>query len=172
MDNETGARLAVEHLASRGRRVVATIAGPPDMTAGRDRYAGFLAGLVAAGQDPDPGLTAHGDFSQGSGEHAMRELLGRRPDVDGVFCANDLMAAGALRVLHESGRRVPEDVSLVGFEDSAMALSTQPPLTSVHQSSEEMGRVMVELLLEQLAEPVEPPPSRILPTHLVVRASS
>jgi DNA-binding LacI/PurR family transcriptional regulator len=82
------------------------------------------------------------------------------------------MAAGALRVLHEAGRRVPADVSVVGFEDSAMAQSTHPPLTSVHQSAEGMGRVMVELLLEQLAEPVEPPPSRVLPTHLVVRASS
>jgi DNA-binding LacI/PurR family transcriptional regulator len=172
VDNENGARLAVEHLALRGRRLVATIAGPPDMTAGRDRYAGFLAGLAAAGRQPDPALTAHGDFSQASGEQAMRELLERCPAVDGVFCANDLMAAGALRVLHEAGRRVPADVSVVGFEDSAMAQSTHPPLTSVHQSAEGMGKVMVELLLEQLAEPVEPPPSRVLPTHLVVRASS
>jgi DNA-binding LacI/PurR family transcriptional regulator len=172
MDNEHGARLVVDHLLARGRRAVGTIAGPPDMTAGRDRHAGFVAALSDAGRPADPDLTVHGDFTQDSGERAMRELLARRPDVDGVFCANDLMAAGALQVLRDAGRRVPEDVSVVGFDDSPMALSTHPPLTSVHQSSEDMGRVMVELLFSQMAEPVEPPRSRVLPTHLVVRASS
>lgn len=171
-DNQHGARLAVEHLLDRGRRAVATIAGPQDMLAGRDRYVGYVAGLADAGLALEPDLVAHGDFSQASGERAMRELLARRPDVDGVFCANDPMAAGALQMLREAGRLVPAEVSVVGFDDAPLALSTHPPLSSVHQSPEEMGRAMVELLMGQMKEEVDAPTSRMLPTHLVVRGSS
>ena len=102
----------------------------------------------------------------------MRVLLSRRPDLDAVFCANDLMAAGALRVLREAGRDVPGDVSVVGFDDAPLAQSTHPPLTTVHQSPEQMGREMVALLLEAMAHPDEPPEPRLLETRLVVRESS
>ena len=102
----------------------------------------------------------------------MRVLLSRRPDLDAVFCANDLMAAGALRVLREAGRDVPGDVSVVGFDDAPLAQSTHPPLTTVHQSPEQMGREMVALLIESMAHPDEPPTPRLLETRLVVRESS
>ncbi len=138
-----GARLAVDHLVHRGRRRIGAILGPPDMVVGRTRHEGYLAGLAAAGLEPDDALVASGDFSQDSGESAMRVLLSRRPDLDAVFCANDLMAAGALRVLREAGREVPGDVSVVGFDDAPLAQSTHPPLTTVHQSPEQMGREMV-----------------------------
>ena len=82
------------------------------------------------------------------------------------------MAAGALRVLRESGRSVPADVSVVGFDDAPLALSTDPPLTTVHQSPEQMGREMVDLMLETMSQGDAPQPGRILPTHLVVRDSS
>ncbi len=172
VDNSSGARQAVEHLLGRGRRQVATIAGPADMVAGRERLKGYAAALEAAGVPAEATLVERSDFSQAGGEAAMRLLLQRRPDLDGVFCGNDLMAAGALTALREAGRRVPEDVAVVGFDDAPLALSTVPPLTTVHQSPEEMGRAMVDLLLATMADPERPPPARVLPTRLVVRASS
>ncbi|MEP9363587.1 LacI family DNA-binding transcriptional regulator [Nocardioides sp. CN2-186] len=172
VDNVQGAELAVGHLVERGRTRVATIAGPADMVAGRSRFQGYVAALEAAGLPLDERLVVRGDFGQGSGERAMRELLVRAPDLDGVFCANDLMAAGALLALREAGRRVPEDVAVVGFEDAPIARSTLPPLTTVHQSPEQMGRAMVDLLLEATQAPEASRPGRMLPTHLVVRGSS
>lgn len=171
-DNVRGAEVAVAHLVERGRRRIATIAGPADMVAGRSRYEGYAAGLAAAGRPVDDRLVARGDFGQPSGEDAMRVLLEREPGLDAVFCANDLMAAGALRVLREAGRAVPEDVAVVGFEDAPVALSTTPPLTTVHQSPEQMGREMVALLLEAMSAPDHDARGRMLPTHLVVRGTS
>lgn len=171
-DNLKGARLAVEHLLERGRRRIATIAGPADMAAGRQRVDGYRAALAAAGVGYDDSLVEPGDFSFASGERAMRALLERRPDLDAVFCADDPMAAGALGVLREAGRSVPSDVAVVGFDDSPLALSTHPPLTSVHQSPDRMGREMVRLLLAAVDDPSADPGVRILPTHLVVRGSS
>lgn len=170
VDNVQGAGLAVAHLVERGRRRIATIAGPADMVAGSSRYEGYVGGLRAAGREVDEALVVRGDFGQASGETGMRTLLERNPDLDAVFCANDLMAAGALRALADAGRRVPEDVAVVGFEDAPIAASTIPPLTTVHQSPEEMGRAMVDLLLETAEG--EAPAGRTLPTHLVVRSSS
>lgn len=171
-DNALGARLAVDHLVHRGRRTIATIAGPADMVVGRTRHAGYLAGLAAASLPVADDLVVRGDFSQASGESGMRVLLSRRPDLDAVFCANDLMAAGALRVLREAGLDVPSAVSVVGFDDAPLAQSTHPPLTTVHQSPELMGREMVALLLETMGSPDEPPAPRLLETRLVVRESS
>jgi DNA-binding LacI/PurR family transcriptional regulator len=172
VDNVQGAGLAVAHLVERGRQRIATIAGPADMAAGSSRFEGYVAALAAAGREPDERLVVRGDFSQESGADAMRDLLEREPSVDGVFCANDLMAVGALGALRDAGRRVPEDVSVVGFEDAPIALSSHPPLTTVHQSPEQMGREMVALLLETMAAPEQDRPGRMLPTRLVVRASS
>ena len=172
VDNVLGARLAVDHLVHRGRKRIATIAGPADMVVGRTRHEGYLSGLTAAGLDADDALVVRGDFSQDSGESAMRVLLSRRADLDAVFCANDLMAAGALRVLREAGRDVPREVSVVGFDDAPLAQSTHPPLTTVHQSPEQMGREMVALLLDTMHHPDEPSKPRLLETRLVVRESS
>jgi DNA-binding LacI/PurR family transcriptional regulator len=172
-DNALGARLAVDHLVHRGRTRIATIAGPADMVVGRTRHEGYLAGLRAAGLDAcAEALVVRGDFSQESGESGMRVLLSRQPDLDAVFCANDLMAAGALRVLREAGLDVPGNVSVVGFDDAPLAQSTHPPLTTVHQSPEQMGREMVALLLDTMAHPDRPPEPRLLETRLVVRESS
>jgi DNA-binding LacI/PurR family transcriptional regulator len=173
VDNEHGAALAAQLLVDLGCRVIATITGPLDMTAGRDRYEGFQAALTGAGRPLDAQLVATGDFSQPSGTRAMTELLERRPDIDGVFCANDPMAAAALQVLREAGRRVPEDVCVIGFDDSPLALTTHPPLTTVRQPPEEMGRAMVEVLLAQLAGPeAEGIETRVLETSLVERGST
>ncbi|MGY2701693.1 LacI family DNA-binding transcriptional regulator [Nocardioides sp. HB32] len=172
VDNVQGAGLAVAHLVERGRSRIATIAGPTDMVAGSSRYEGYVAGLAAAGRAVDERLVERGDFGQQSGADAMRALLEQAPDLDAVFCANDLMAVGALQVLRDAGRRVPEDVAVVGFEDAPIAQSAHPPLTTVHQSPERMGREMVALLLETMAAPERDHAARMLSTRLVVRDSS
>ncbi|MFE1549971.1 LacI family DNA-binding transcriptional regulator [Streptomyces sp. NPDC058718] len=173
-DNTGAGRTAVAHLAARGRRGIATITGPLDMYVARCRLDGYREGLADAGLAPDEELVANGDFTEEGGRRAMRELLDRRPDLDAVFAASDVMAAGARAVLREAGRRVPEDVALVGVDDSAVARHMDPPLTSVRQPIEEMGRTMARLLLQEIAAPSEPDeqPRRMLPTELVVRASS
>ncbi|MFE1229647.1 LacI family DNA-binding transcriptional regulator [Streptomyces sp. NPDC059442] len=171
-DNVGAGRSAVAHLAGRGRRRIATITGPLDMYVARCRLDGYRAGLTEAGLAPDESLVATGDFTEEGGRLAMRDLLERNPDLDAVFAASDVMAAGARSVLREAGRRVPEDVALVGVDDSAVARHMDPPLTSVRQPIEEMGRTMARLLLQEMARESAEQPRRVLPTELVVRASS
>lgn len=167
-DNLGGAQLAAERLLSAGRRRIATIAGPPDMTASLDRLAGYQKALTAAGRKPD--RVAYGNFTRESGQQAMAALLARHPDLDAVFAANDLMAAGAMRTLRDAGRGVPSDVSVVGFDDIELARHTEPPLTTIHQPIVDQARMMTELLLTQIGgDPVSDPV--ILPTELVERES-
>jgi len=170
-DNRGGARQAVEHLLAAGRRRVATIAGPQDMTVGLERYTGYRDALADAGIEVDPELVATGDFSLDSGVRAASALLDARPDLDAIFAASDAMAIGGMRALREAGRRVPEDVAVVGFEDSPSAAHTDPPLTTVHQPVEAMGREMVRLLLARIGGSEVDQPLVVLPTHLVVRGS-
>lgn len=171
VDNVGGARTAVAHLLARGRRRIATVTGPLDMAVGQDRLAGYEQALASAGLPPEADLVAGGTFDEASGAVAMRGLLERRADLDAVFAASDLMAAGALAVLHEHGRSVPGDVAVVSFDDTAVARSCQPALTSVHQPIEEFGAAMTRLLAGILRG--EPHPDRmLLPTELVVRSSS
>ncbi|MEN8654503.1 LacI family DNA-binding transcriptional regulator [Streptomyces sp. 21So2-11] len=172
-DNRGGARQAVHHLVALGREHIAHIAGPRDQTSALDRIDGYRDVLL----DADPALIAQGAFTVESGALAMSELLERRPELDAVFAANDLMAAGALRVLRERGRRVPQDVALVGFDDvMPLAESAEPPLTTVRQDIEGMGRLMVRLLMRVLSEKGSQesvaPASVIMPTELVRRASA
>jgi DNA-binding LacI/PurR family transcriptional regulator len=171
-DNRGGARQAVDHLARQGRRQIATITGPQDMGVGQDRLDGYHDGLRAAGLAGGDDLVEAGDFTEEGGAAAMGRLLERpgRP-VDAVFAASDLMAAGALRTLRAAGRRVPDDVAVVGFEDSAVARYTQPPLTTVRQPIEEMGRQATRLLLAKVAGEAAGM-HLILDVELVVRAST
>jgi DNA-binding LacI/PurR family transcriptional regulator len=171
-DNRGGARQAVDHLVRRGRRRIATIAGPQDMGVGQDRLDGWRDGLRAAGLAADDDPVEAGDFTEEGGAAAMARLLARpgRP-VDAVFAASDLMAAGALRALRAGGRRVPDDVAVVGFEDSAVARYAQPPLTTVRQPIEEMGRQATRLLLAKVAGEAAGM-HLILDVELVVRAST
>ncbi|MET8948072.1 LacI family DNA-binding transcriptional regulator [Streptomyces sp. NPDC004542] len=175
-DNRDGARTAVRHLAGLGRRRIAHITGALDQTSGVDRLDGYRDVMG----DADAGLVVESDFTAAGGERAMRDLLDRRPDVDAVFAANDLAASGALRVLRERGRRVPEDVAVIGFDDMLpVAEHTDPPLTTVRQDIEGMGRLMARLLLRGLnpREHGKPaadgePSCVVLPTTLVRRASA
>ncbi|MER5882739.1 LacI family DNA-binding transcriptional regulator [Streptomyces sp. NPDC001941] len=169
-DNLAGARSAVAHLAARGRTRIATITGRMDVYGARCRLDGYREALTTEGLAPD--RVAEGDFTEAGGRRAMTELLARWPDLDAVFAASDVMAAGARRVLRESGRRIPDDVALVGFDDSAIARHMDPALTSVRQPIEEMGRAMTGVLLREISRPSDTPPSLVLPTRLVVRDSS
>ncbi|MFE6821086.1 LacI family DNA-binding transcriptional regulator [Streptomyces sp. NPDC057690] len=170
-DNRGGAREAVRLLAGLGRTRIAHITGPLDQTSAADRLDGYREVM---GED-DPRLVVESDFTPGGAERAMRELLDRCPDLDAVFAANDLAASGALRVLRERGRRVPEDVAVVGFDDMLpVAEQSDPPLTTVRQDIEEMGRIMARLLLRRLDRRVceQAPGGVVLPTTLVRRASA
>jgi DNA-binding LacI/PurR family transcriptional regulator len=170
MDNAGGAGQAVAHLGRIGRRRIATITGPQDMIAGVHRLDGYRTALAAAGLPLDEALIIRGDFSEQSGRAAMAELLERAPDLDAVFAASDQMAVGALAALAAAGRRVPDDVAVVGFDDSPSSRHTTPQLTTVHQPVEAMGARMMQLL-GQLIESGEPQENVILDTHLVVRDS-
>jgi DNA-binding LacI/PurR family transcriptional regulator len=171
VDNRRGAAAATRHLLAAGRRVVTTIAGPQDMVAGQDRLAGYRQVMASAGL-LDRTLEEEGDFTQEGGLEAMRTLLARRPELDAVFAANDLMALGALRALREAGRRVPKDVALVGFDDSPLAASTEPPLSSVRQPLEEMAQEMTRLLLRAIEDRTLAPRGLLLATKLIPRESS
>ncbi|CBG72801.1 putative cellobiose transport regulator [Streptomyces scabiei 87.22] len=177
-DNYGGGRSAVEHLIARGRARIATITGRLDVYGAQRRIEGYRDALEDAGREVDERLIAPGDFTEEGGRRAMRELLARCPDLDAVFAESDVMAAGARQVLREEGRRIPDDVALVGYDDSAIARHMDPPLTSVRQPIEEMGRAMIDLLLDEIADR-RPAVSRglerrqvVLPTELVGRDSS
>ncbi|MET9548814.1 LacI family DNA-binding transcriptional regulator [Streptomyces sp. NPDC006627] len=170
-DNRGGAREAVRHLVELGRGRVAHITGPLDQTSAVDRLDGYRDVLG----DVDPRLIAEGDFTPAGGERAMRELLDQAPELDAVFAANDLSASGALRVLRERGRRVPDDVAVVGFDDMLpVAEQADPPLTTVRQDIEEMGRLMARMLLRGRGgeDAARGPANVVLPTALVRRASA
>ncbi|MER5643030.1 LacI family DNA-binding transcriptional regulator [Streptosporangium sp. NPDC002524] len=169
VDNRAGARQAVKYLLGRGRRRIATIAGPQDMGVGVDRLAGYRDALLATGVSE---MVTYGDFSEESGMEGMRRLLAEHRDLDAVFTASDPMALGAMRVLREEGRSIPGDVAVIGFDDSPAGAHSSPALTSVHQPTESMGRQMAHLLVaringEQLEQPVV-----ILDTHLIERGSA
>ncbi len=179
-DNVGGARQAAEHLLARGRHALGTVTGPADMAAGIDRLAGFREALGAAYR---PAAVEAGDFTMAGGERATERLLARAPDLDGLFVASDLMALGALRALRAAGRRVPEDVAVVGFDDSPAADLADPPLTTVRQQTVLQGRAMVRMLaglirpeVDPVADPDLPLVGRahrlVLPVSLVVRDSA
>ncbi|MEB7448044.1 LacI family transcriptional regulator [Arthrobacter koreensis] len=169
VDNEEGALAAVERLISTGRQNIATIAGPQDMPPGVDRLAGWRGGLHQAGLSD--ALVEYGDFTVASGAAAMQRLLARGKPLDGVFAANDQMAAGAHSVILKHGLRIPEDIALVGFDDDQFATGVEPALTTVHhpiaELGEKMARMLVELIEGRAAERV-----CRLPTSLVVRESA
>ncbi|MFJ2651670.1 LacI family DNA-binding transcriptional regulator [Streptomyces sp. NPDC087420] len=171
-DNVGGAAQAVRHLLGRGRTTVATIAGPLDMDVGRSRLQGWRDAHTEHGTPPDESLAVSADFTEEGGRAAMGELLDRRPGLDAVFVASDVMAAGALTELRERGRRVPEDVAIIGFDDSIVARHTVPPLTSVNQASEDIGRTITRLLLEEINDPSAPRQYLTLPTTLTHRRTT
>jgi DNA-binding LacI/PurR family transcriptional regulator len=170
VDQRYGARLAADRLLARGCRRPATFSGPLDIPSGLDRLDGFRSYLTGLGFADVP--TIEGDFTRAGGEECARRLLARHPDVDGLFVASDLMAEGALRAVQDLGRRVPDDVAVVGFDDSSAAMDCRPLLTTVRQPVEEMAAEMAEVLMAHIASPARLPRSVIFQPTLVVRDSA
>jgi LacI family transcriptional regulator len=169
VDNVTGAYTAVTHLVRLGRSRIALITGPSGSLAAEDRKRGYLNALVERRIPVDEGLIIHGDFTENSSYEAMQRLLPNEPDA--VFVASDSMAMGALRALNETGKRVPAEVAVVGFDDMPQAATAGPPLTTVRQPIQRAGALAVEMLIDILENGVDPPRRIILPTELVIRES-
>jgi LacI family transcriptional regulator len=171
-DSRHGVGLAIRHLIEAGRKDIALINGPTDTVPGAARIEGFERAMAEAGRPIDRGVMVEADdFTFAAGRVAADRLFAdRRPDA--IFAANDLLAIGVIRTLHERGLRVPEDVAVVGMDDTELAEMSTPALTSVSLASEERGELAARLLLERLNHPDAPPARASVPPRLVVRASS
>jgi DNA-binding LacI/PurR family transcriptional regulator len=167
-DDRSGARLMTQYLLDRGRHRIATLAGPADTAGGVERLAGYrdVMGRRATARM----IVRSATYSIEAGREAMAQLLRSCPDLDAVFVASDLLAVGALQALHAAGRDVPGDVLVGGFDDSAIAVATRPPLTTVRQPLAQVAAELVEVLLKVISG--QPASSRVLATELVVRESA
>jgi DNA-binding LacI/PurR family transcriptional regulator len=171
-DSFTGGKLATEHLLSRGREHIAFLGGPLKEREVADRYRGYEAALREAGMTVDPRLVVHGDWEHPdtAGSALMAELLEREPELDAVFANSDLLAIGAMDTLREQGRDVPDDVSVVGYDDISLARHTDPALTTIRQNGPLAGTLLAQNLVQHLQTGVITHVS--IPAELVVRGST
>jgi len=169
VDNVNGAFQIVSHLIRLGYRRIAAITGQASMVVTMDRLEGYKSALKGAGLAVDHDLIVESDFSEDGGYLSMQRLIPRHPDA--VFAASDALAAGALRALRDARLRVPDDISVVGFDDMPFAAHTDPPLTTVRQPINRVGSLAVETLIDLVENPDTPPRRIIFPTELVIRNS-
>ena len=168
-DSYAGGRIATRHLVESGRRRIAFIGGPEMEQEAQDRYRGYAAALRAANIGVDESLVTFGWFSSESAAVRMRELLERREDIDAVFACSDVMAIAVIEELRAAGRRVPDDVAVVGYDDVALAAHANPPLTTVRQPGPLAGRLLADSLIQQLRTGAVGHVS--IPAELVIRES-
>ncbi|MBE2225066.1 MAG: LacI family DNA-binding transcriptional regulator [Anaerolineae bacterium] len=173
IDNRAGGRLATKHLLEQGRQNIGIITGPMSWWEARQRELGWREELVANGRSVDESYITHGDWTPSSGERGIRMLLDWHPEMDAVFACNDQMALGAMKIARQMGRRIPEDLAIVGFDNIPEAPYFDPALSTVYQDLTEMGREGVKQLLAMINNPdaYRPDPIRIQP-ELIVRDSS
>ena len=169
VNNRLGGRLATEHLLGLGHRRIAHVAGARELRISEERLAGYQTALT---DGFDEQLVAEGKFTEEGGHAAMVGLLERRPDLTAVFAANDLSALGVLSALASSGRRIPDDVSVVGFDDLRLSAFTSPPLTTIQQPAIEIARRATELLLDLIRGAEVRQFRHLLEPKLVIRAST
>lgn len=169
VDQDVAAVIATQHLLDLGHETVWHVAGPIEWSDASSRLNSWRRTLQEAGRDVPPEL--HGDWSPESG-YRNGLILGRMPDATAIFVASDEMAFGVIRALTELGRRIPEDVSVVGMDDIDLAAFSNPPLTTVRQSFEETGRRAVHRLVAQISDPETPAPQDLVTPTLMVRAST
>ncbi|MGH3359358.1 MAG: LacI family DNA-binding transcriptional regulator [Nocardioidaceae bacterium] len=172
VDSRPGVAAAIGHLVEGGHRRIALVGGPVDTVPGSVRYAGYRDGLASAGLTEEPGLVEFTDFTVDGGAHAAARLLRADEPPDAFFAANDLMALGVLQAVREAGLDVPRDVAVVGMDDTALATTAWPPLSSVSLGAKERGRLAAELLLKRLGDPSRSPQWVSVEPELVVRSSS
>lgn len=173
IDNRHGGRLATRHLIEQGRQHIGIITGPMNWWEARQRELGWREELMVNGRSIDESYITHGDWTPSSGERGIRMLLDWHPEMDAVFACNDQIALGAMKSARQMGRRIPEDLAIVGFDDIPEAPYFDPSLTTIHQDLSEMGREGVRQLIRIINNPEQPTtePIKLLPT-LVVRQSS
>jgi LacI family transcriptional regulator len=171
-DHEAGGYVATEHLAQLGHTHIACIAGPSELGSSTGRVAGHRAALRAAGLNVDASLIVRGDFRDHSGYSAAQKLLKRANPPTAIFACNDLMAIGAMAAARDAGLNIPEDLSVVGFDDIHLAGYLNPPLTTIAQPMAELGRVAAELLLERMKDNSLPPRRIMLRNRLVIRRTT
>ena len=169
-DSVNGGRLATAHLIASGRSRVAFLGGKASALEVKERYHGYESALQAAGRTVDAALVAHGDYSAPSGAAAMRALLEQAPDLDAVFVCSDTMAIAAMQVIRELGRRIPDDVAVVGYDDISLAQHSDPPLTTIRQNGVLAGRLLAENLVQHLQTGVVTSVS--IPAEIVLRESA
>ena len=170
--NWQGAFDATKYLIDLGHRRIGFITGDREMGCATDRLAGYRAALEHCGLPADPALTREGDFFQIRGYTAANELLALPEPPTAIFASNDVMAFGVMEAVRDHHLRIPDDISIVGFDDVPQATQVHPPLTTVHQPLEQMGRAAARLLLEIIQEPDRPPPRIELATELAIRATT
>jgi LacI family transcriptional regulator len=176
VDNYSGGLLATRHLIAQGCQNIGLITGPLDWWEARQRKLAWQGALESAGLPPKHGLVAEGNWATSSGEHGLAQLLTRHPEIDGVFVCNDRMALGALKAARQLGRRVPQDLAMVGFDDTQDSAYFYPSLSTVRQDMLELGRRAVRELGKvieetQRGDPVAPK-TVLLQPELIVRESS
>jgi DNA-binding LacI/PurR family transcriptional regulator len=170
-DNEQGGYLAGKHLVERGRKSIAFLGSiSDDAPEFVERWTGYHRALADAGVDQDERLRIDAAPTEEAGRVAAARLLEQGVPFDGIFATSDLVALGAMHALHEAGLRIPDDVSIVGFDDLAAARLAEPPLSTISQDTRRAGEVLVETLIEKIEE--RAPASVLLPVKLVVRGSS
>ncbi len=170
-DNKRGGYQATRYLLDLGHRRIACITGPSQLTPSAERVTGYRDALQEAGIPVDENLILAGDFQSQSGYQGMHTLLRLSPPPTAVFVCNDLMAIGALCAAHEAGLHVPQQLSIIGFDDIALASFTTPRLTTIAQPKYEMGLMAAEMLVERIKNKELPPRRRLLATELIVRDS-
>jgi LacI family transcriptional regulator len=170
-DDHEGGYQATRYLIDLGHTAIATLVGPDNEECTLDRLAGYRQALAQAGLDFDPALTTSGDWSAPSGYQATQRLLATGQPFSAIFAQNDRMAVGSIRALREAGRRVPDDVSVIGFDDIPLASYFDPPLTTLRQPMEESGRQAARLLIETIQNLDRPPEQVLTHARLIERAS-
>jgi DNA-binding LacI/PurR family transcriptional regulator len=169
VDEVAAAQEAVRYMLGEGRTRIGTITGPLNTSSGRGRFEGYRAAL---GPRFAPDLVEAGDWSAAAGRESARVLIKREPDLDGLFVASDLMAMAAMAALREAGRRIPDDVAVVGFDDSTAAVMAEPALTTMHQPFEQSGAEAVRILHDLIVGAATEPQHVLVPTRLIRRGSA
>jgi DNA-binding LacI/PurR family transcriptional regulator len=169
-DNVAGGHLAAQHLLDTGRKRIAFLGGYRGEPEVKLRYQGYASALQATGIGVDANLVRYGDYTSEAGYAHMQELLAASPDIDGVFSCSDSMAIGAMEAIREQGRRVPDDIAVVGFDDITLASYCSPPLTTIRQNLVKSGDMLVRNLMQYLQDGIIT--RTILPVELVIRKST
>jgi len=169
-DNFSGGEQATEYLLQTGKRRIAFVGGPADGLEAQRRYDGYASALKENGQQLDQALVTYGEWTNDSGADQTQHFLEAVPDLDAIFANSDLMAVAAINVLHEHGRRVPQDVAVVGYDDLSIAKFNSPPLTTISQKIPLVGKMLAQNLIQNIETGVVT--NVTIPAELVIRKSA